>query len=89
MINDISQETSLTPNDANRWQNNVPYVLMHLLGTPKTCKKIQSTIMLSKKYSIIFEKIQQAYRNGINDVIIDPVWIWKNFRTQLRVNESP
>ena len=54
-------------------KNNVPYVLMHLLGTPKDMQENPNYDNVVQEVLYYFsEKIQQAYRNGINDVIIDP-----------------
>ena len=46
---------------------------MHLLGTPKDMQENPKYDTVVQEVIYYFsEKIQQAYRNGINDVIIDP-----------------
>ena len=54
-------------------KHHAPYVLMHLLGTPKDMQKNPQYKNVVQEVLYYFsEKIQQAYSNGINDVIIDP-----------------
>lgn len=50
-----------------------PFVLMHLLGTPKDMQKNPQYKNVVQEVLYYFsEKVQQAYSYGINDVIIDP-----------------
>ena len=73
MINDISGGQFDAKMMQTVGKNNVPYVLMHLLGTPKDMQENQEYDNVVQEVLYYFsEKIQQAYRNGINDVIIDP-----------------
>ena len=52
---------------------NVPYVLMHILGTPKEMQKNPKYKNIVQEVLYYFsESVQNAYSNGINDVIIDP-----------------
>ena len=73
MINDISggQFDPLMMETVGK--HNVPYVLMHILGTPLDMqKKPQYKDVVQEVLYYFSEKIQLAYSNGINDVIIDP-----------------
>ena len=73
MINDISGGQFDDKMMEIVGKNNVPYVLMHLLGTPKDMQENPNYDNVVQEVLYYFsEKIQQAYRNGINDVIIDP-----------------
>ena len=73
MINDISGGQFDAKMMQTVGKNNVPYVLMHLLGTPKDMQENPKYDNVVQEVLYYFsEKIQQAYRNGINDVIIDP-----------------
>ena len=51
---------------------NVPYVLMHILGTPKEMQKSQIQIIVQEVLYYFSESVQMPINNGINDVIIDP-----------------
>ena len=73
MINDISGGQFDPKMMQTVGKNNAPYVLMHLLGTPKDMQKNPKYDNVVQEVLYYFsEKIQQAYSNGINDVIIDP-----------------
>ena len=73
MINDISGGQFDAKMMQTVGKNNVPYVLMHLLGTPKDMQENPKYDNVVQEVLYYFsEKTQQAYRNGINDVIIDP-----------------
>ncbi|MDT0677801.1 dihydropteroate synthase [Autumnicola musiva] len=51
----------------------VPYIMMHMKGTPKTMKELnQYQNMLQEIIYYFSEKIKQARLAGINDLIIDP-----------------
>ena len=73
MINDISAG-NLDPNMFNtvaRYQ--VPYILMHLKGTPQSMQKEAQYDDLIKDLLFYFsEKVQKAQSKKINDLIIDP-----------------
>ena len=73
MINDISGG-QFDPNMMlTVGKNNAPYVLMHLLETPKDMQKNPQYKNVVQEILFYFsKKIQQAYSKGINDVIIDP-----------------
>lgn len=73
MINDISggQFDPLMMKTVGEF--NVPYVLMHILGTPKEMQKNPKYKNIVQEVLYYFsESVQNAYSNGINDVIIDP-----------------
>jgi len=73
MINDISGGQLDPKMMETVGKYHAPYVLMHILGTPKTMqKKPQYKNVVQEVLYYFSEKVQQAYHNGINDVIIDP-----------------
>ncbi|WP_035657271.1 dihydropteroate synthase [Flavobacterium seoulense] len=54
-------------------QYNVPYIMMHMRGTPETMQSMTEYDDLVKEVLFYFsEKIRQARSLGINDLIIDP-----------------
>lgn len=51
----------------------VPYIMMHMRGTPKTMKELTDYNDLVKDVVFYFsERIAEARKKGINDLIIDP-----------------
>ena len=51
----------------------IPYVIMHMQGTPQTMMQHTTYNNLIQDISLYFsEKINQLHRMGINDIIIDP-----------------
>jgi len=53
--------------------NNVPYIMMHLRGTPQTMQSLTKYDDLIKEMIAYFsDKIEKARSLGINDLIIDP-----------------
>lgn len=51
----------------------VPFVIMHMRGTPQTMKKLNDYEDLTEDILYYFsEKIAEARDHGINDIIIDP-----------------
>lgn len=83
IINDISGGTL----DANMFRTvaklKVPYILMHLRGTPKTMTKHTQysnvTVAVLKDLS---EKIARARAEGIDDIIVDPGFGFAKTREQ-------
>lgn len=73
MINDISGG-SLDPLMMKTVAElQVPYVIMHMKGTPQTMKELNEYDDLIEDILYYFsEKIAEARDNGINDIIIDP-----------------
>lgn len=54
-------------------QLRVPYIMMHMKGTPKTMQSLTQYDDLVKEMRLYFsEKIAQARSFGISDVIVDP-----------------
>ena len=52
---------------------NVPYIMMHMRGTPETMQKMTSYEDIVKEILFYFsEKVANARSFGINDLIIDP-----------------
>ena len=52
---------------------NVPYIMMHMRGTPETMQKMTSYDNIVKEILLYFsERVAQARSLGINDLIIDP-----------------
>ena len=73
MINDISAGSL----DLNMFKTiadlNVPYILMHMVGTPQTMQ--QNVVYKNLMTDIVFyfsEKIFELRKLGVNDLIIDP-----------------
>ncbi len=51
----------------------VPYIMMHMKGTPQTMKSKDHYKDLIKEINLYFsEKVADARQKGINDIIIDP-----------------
>lgn len=54
-------------------QHQVPYIMMHMRGTPKTMKQLTAYDDLVSDIAYYFsEKIKEARTLGINDLILDP-----------------
>jgi dihydropteroate synthase len=52
---------------------NVPYIMMHMRGTPQTMQKMTNYDNIVKEMLFYFsERIAEARSYGINDLIIDP-----------------
>ena len=73
IINDISAGNL----DEKMWEIiakfNVPYIMMHMKGNPKTMQSLTNYENIVKEILIYFsEKIAKARSLGINDLIIDP-----------------
>jgi dihydropteroate synthase len=73
LINDISAGT-LDPNMMSTVANlQVPYIMMHLKGTPQTMHNFTNYDNVVKEILFYFsEKTNLAKKNGINDIIVDP-----------------
>ena len=73
MINDISAgklDEKMLPVIA---QFQVPYIMMHMKGTPQTMKDLNQYEDLTSEVLFYFsERIEEARKLGINDIIIDP-----------------
>lgn len=73
MINDISAGNL----DENMMKvvakHQVPYIMMHMRGTPQTMKDLNSYEDMIREILFYFsERTKTAHRHGITDVIIDP-----------------
>jgi len=54
-------------------QYNVPYIMMHMRGTPETMQSMTEYVDIVKEVLLYFsEKIRKARSLGINDLIVDP-----------------
>ena len=54
-------------------QFQVPYIMMHMKGTPQTMKDLNQYGDLTSEVLFYFsERIEEARKLGINDIIIDP-----------------
>ena len=73
IINDISAgnlDAQMLPTIA-KWQ--VPYIMMHMRGTPQTMQSLTNYQNLIKEILLYFsDKIAEAQSLGINDIIVDP-----------------
>ncbi len=73
LINDISAGSLDSQMMAIVAQHNVPYIMMHMRGTPQTMKSLTSYENMIKEIQLYFsKKIAQARALGIHDLIIDP-----------------
>jgi dihydropteroate synthase len=73
MINDISAGLldDAMMNVVSKYQ--VPYVMMHMKGTPQTMRSLnQYNDLITEIIHYFSERIQRANELGINDLIIDP-----------------
>ena len=73
MINDISAGNLDDKMLETIAKYNVPYIMMHMRGTPETMQKMTSYDDIVKEILFYFsEKVANARSFGINDLIIDP-----------------
>jgi len=73
MINDISAGSLDDKMLATVAALQVPYVMMHMKGTPQTMQSLAHYDDITKEMLFYFsEKVAQARNLGINDLIIDP-----------------
>ena len=73
IINDISAGTLDENMMKTVAQLQVPYIMMHMKGTPKTMQSLAHYENIIKEMLFYFsEKVFQARSLGINDLIIDP-----------------
>lgn len=73
MVNDISAGSMDDQMFATVAKLQVPFIMMHMKGTPQTMKSLnQYTDLLLEVQLYFSEKIAEAREKGINDIIIDP-----------------
>jgi dihydropteroate synthase len=73
MINDISAGNLDYKMLETIAKYNVPYIMMHMRGTPETMQKMTSYEDIVKEILFYFsEKVANARSFGINDLIVDP-----------------
>ncbi len=73
MINDISAGNLDDKMMETIAKYNVPYIMMHMRGTPETMQKMTIYEDIVKEILFYFsEKVAKARSYGINDLIIDP-----------------
>ena len=73
IINDISAGNLDDKMLISIGKYNVPYIMMHLRGTPKTMQTLTDYDDIVKEMLFYFsERIAQARSFGINDLIVDP-----------------
>ncbi len=73
MINDISAGNMDQDMISCAGKLKVPYIMMHMKGTPQTMKsEDQYNDLIHELHSYFADKIAEARKNGINDIIIDP-----------------
>ncbi len=73
IVNDISGGSL----DVNMFQTvadlHVPYILMHMRGTPQTMQKLNNYDDLVQDIAYYFsEKVARLHQLGVNDIILDP-----------------
>lgn len=73
IINDVSGGTLDRHMDEVIAFHQVPYILMHMKGTPQTMQQFTNYKNLFHEVSLFFTKrIQELSELGVNDIIIDP-----------------
>ena len=73
MINDISAGSLDKNMMAVVARHQIPYIMMHMRGTPQTMSKLNDYDNMLQEVMFYFsEKIREARSLGINDLIIDP-----------------
>ncbi|WP_108803973.1 dihydropteroate synthase [Aquimarina sp. Aq107] len=73
IINDISAGSLDKEMIKTVGELKVPYIMMHMKGTPQTMKSLNQYDNLIKDVQLYFsKKIIEARKEGINDIIIDP-----------------
>lgn len=73
MINDISAGNLDDKMFETIAKNNVPYIMMHMRGTPDNMQTLTSYENIVKEILFYFsEKVARARSFGINDLIVDP-----------------
>lgn len=73
MINDISGGQADEKMFDVVARTSVPYVLMHMRGTPKTMQSLTSYDDIIKELILFFSKqIEKLNQKGVHDIIIDP-----------------
>ncbi len=73
MINDISAGNLDTNMISTVGELKVPYIMMHMKGTPKTMKSLdQYDDLILEVNSYFAKRITEARKKGIDDIIIDP-----------------
>ncbi|AXT53025.1 dihydropteroate synthase [Aquimarina sp. BL5] len=73
IINDISAGNLDKNMIETVGQLKVPYIMMHMKGTPQTMKSLNQYEDLVKDIQFYFsQKVIEARKKGINDIIIDP-----------------
>ncbi|HEU4496617.1 MAG TPA: dihydropteroate synthase [Flavobacterium sp.] len=72
-VNDISAGNLDSRMMETAARYNVPYIMMHMKGTPQTMQRLTSYSDIMKEMLFYFsEKISMARSLGINDLIVDP-----------------
>ncbi|MBW4891233.1 dihydropteroate synthase [Mucilaginibacter sp. HMF5004] len=73
IINDISGGQLDADMFATVAKLQVPYILMHMKGTPQTMvQQAQYTNVFTEVYDYFTERIQQLKASGVHDIILDP-----------------
>jgi dihydropteroate synthase len=73
MINDISAGELDTEMFAVLAEHQVPYIAMHMRGTPQTMRGLTEYDNLIKEITDYFhQKISRLQQLGVNDIILDP-----------------
>ena len=83
IINDISGGTIYSELTDVVIENNVPYVLMHMRGTPQTmAQHTDYDDVLQEVMTTLSEKINRLREKGVADLIIDPGFGFAKKRAQ-------
>ncbi|WP_290789308.1 dihydropteroate synthase [Altibacter sp.] len=83
MVNDISGGTLDAKMLATVSELNVPYIVMHMRGTPQNMTQLTDYKDSSKELLFYFsEKVAEVRKLGLNDVIVDPGFGFAKTRSQ-------
>lgn len=73
IVNDISGGELDKEMFATVAELKVPYIMMHMRGTPKTMQSLTDYSDMMKEISLFFaERVQRLRALGVNDIILDP-----------------
>ena len=83
IINDISGGTLDPLMDETIAYHQVPYILMHMIGTPQTMQQFTTYKNLFLEVTLFFaQRIQRLSELGVNDIVLDPGFGFSKTATQ-------
>lgn len=83
LVNDISGGTLDTEMLSSISKLNVPYIMMHMRGTPQTMTQLTHYDDITRELLFYFsEKLAEARLQGLNDIVVDPGFGFAKTRSQ-------